>query len=327
MAYRVVTVFGGAGFLGRSIVSALARQGAHVRVACRRPDEALRCKPMGDVGQVAPVAANIRDDASVAAAIEGADAVINAVGILYERGRQSFDAVHRDGAVRIAQAAASAGVTQLVHVSAIGADPQAPSKYARSKGEGEDAVKAAFDKAVILRPSILFGPDDDFFNRFAALARIAPVLPLIGGGHTRFQPAYVGDVAEAVVAALKNPDTAGRTYELGGPQIYSFRQLLELLLTVIERNRLLVPVPFWVAMTKAFFIEIIFKFYLDPPLTRDQVRLLRRDNVVTEGVAGFADLGITPTAAEIILPTYLSRFRRGGGKKNVAVGSTSKALR
>lgn len=319
MAYSVVTVFGGAGFLGRSIVSALARQGAHVRVACRRPDEALRCKPMGDVGQVAPVAANIRDDASVAAAVDGADAVINLVGILYESGRQSFDAVHRDGAGRIARAAASAGVAQLVHVSAIGADPEAPSKYARSKGEGEAAVKAAFDKAVILRPSILFGPDDDFFNRFAALARISPVLPLIGGGHTRFQPVYVRDVAEAAVAALTNPDTAGRTFELGGPQIYSFRQLLQLLLAVIDRKRLLVPVPFWAAMVKAFFLELSPV----PLLTRDQVRLLRGDNVVTEGVAGFADLGISPTAPEVILPTYLSRFRRGGVKKDVPAKTTS----
>ncbi|MDA1323293.1 MAG: complex I NDUFA9 subunit family protein [Proteobacteria bacterium] len=319
MAYRVVTVFGGAGFLGRSVVSALAREGAHVRVACRRPDEALRCKPMGDVGQVAPVAANIRDDASVSAAVEGADAVINLVGILYESGRQTFDAVHRDGAARIARASASAGVAQLVQVSAIGADSRATSKYARSKGDGEEAVKAAFEKAVILRPSILFGPDDDFFNRFASLARFSPVLPLIGGGATRFQPAYVCDVAEAAVAALTNPGTAGRTYELGGPEIYSFRQLLELLLTVIDRKRLLVPVPFWAAMVKAFFLE----FLPVPPLTRDQVRLLRRDNVVTEGVAGFADLGISPTAAEVILPTYLSRFRRGGAKKNIAAGRTS----
>ena len=319
MAFSVVTVFGGAGFLGRSVVNSLARQGAHVRVACRRPDEALRCKPMGDVGQVAPVAANIRDDASVAAAVDGADAVINLVGILYESGRQKFDAVHRDGAGRIARAAASAGVAQLVHVSAIGADSQAASDYARSKGDGEQAVKAAFDKAVILRPSILFGPDDEFFNRFAALARVSPVLPLIGGGRTRFQPAFISDVAEAVVSVLTKPDTAGRTYELGGPEVYSFRQLLELLLTVIDRKRLLIPVPFWAAMAKAFFLEL----YPVPLLTRDQVRLLRRDNVVTEGVAGFADLGISPTAPEVILPTYLSRFRRGGGKKYVPAKTSS----
>ncbi|MCZ6604215.1 MAG: complex I NDUFA9 subunit family protein [Alphaproteobacteria bacterium] len=319
MAYSVVAVFGGAGFLGRSIVSALARQGAHVRIACRRPDEAQRCKPMGDVGQVAPVAANIRDDASVAAVVDGADAVINLVGILYESGRQKFDAIHRDGAARIARASSSAGVAQLVHISAIGADPRAVSGYARSKGDGEQAVKAAFDNAVILRPCILFGPDDDFFNRFAAVARFSPALPLIGGGDARFQPAYVCDVAEAVVAALTNPDTAGRTYELGGPQIYSFRQLLELLLTVIGRKRLLVPVPFWAAMVKAFFLELLPV----PPLTRDQVRLLCQDNVVTDGVAGFADLGISPIAPEVILPTYLSRFRRGGAKKGVAAETTS----
>ena len=311
MAYNVVTVFGGAGFLGRSVVGALARRGFQVRVACRRPDQALRCKPLGDVGQVVPVAANIRDEGSVAAAVAGADAVINLVGILYESGRQTFAAVHRDGAARIAQASAAAGVARLIHVSAIGAEPGAASRYARSKGEGEQAVKAAFEAAVILRPSILFGPDDDFFNRFAALARISPVLPLIGGGNTRFQPAYVCDVAEAVVAVLGNPDAAGRTYELGGPQIYSFRQLLELLLTVIDRHRLLVPVPFWAAMIQGSFLQLLPV----PPLTVDQVRLLRRDNVVTQGVAGFSDLGISPTGPEVILPTYLSRFRRGGGKK------------
>ena len=321
MVYNVVTVFGGSGFLGRSVVGALARRGAHVRVACRRPDEALRCKPMGDVGQVAPMAANIRNEASVRAAVEGADAVVNLVGILYERGRQKFSAVHRDGADLIAQASAAAGVAQLVHVSAIGADPGAASIYARSKGEGEQAIKAAFEKAVILRPSILFGPDDDFFNRFAAWARIAPVLPLIGGGQTQFQPAYVGDVAEAVVAALENSQTAGRTYELGGPQIYTFRQLLELILTVTGRNRLLVPVPFWAAMLKAFFLELSPV----PLLTLDQVRLLRRDNVVTEGAAGFSDLGISTTAPEVILPGYLSRFRRGGANKSVAANTASRA--
>jgi uncharacterized protein YbjT (DUF2867 family) len=311
MAQKVVTVFGGAGFLGRAVVTSLARHGAQVRVACRRPDEALRCKPTGDVGQVAPIAANIRDDASVAAAVNGADAVVNLVGILYESGRQKFNAVHRDGAARIAQAASAAGVQQLVHVSAIGADPGAASRYARSKGDGEQAVKAAFPKAVILRPSILFGPDDDFFNRFAALARVSPVLPLIGGGKSRFQPAHVYDVADAISATLSNPDALGRTYELGGPQIYTFRQLLDLMLSIIERERFLVPVPVWAAMMKAFFLE----FLPVPPFTRDQVRLLSQDNVVTEGVAGFADLGIVSTAPEVILPTYLARFRRGGTKK------------
>lgn len=321
MTNNVITVFGGAGFLGRAVVSALARQGNQIRVACRRPDEALRCKPLGDVGQVVPVAANIRDDASVQAAVAGADVVINLVGILYESGRQKFNAVHRDGAARIASAAAAAGVSQLVHVSAIGADTGAVSRYARSKGEGELAVKSAFDKAVILRPSILFGPDDDFFNRFAALARISPVLPLIGGGNTRFQPVYVCDVADAVSVVLSDPQSAGRVYELGGPQIYTFRQLLELLLSVIDRNRLLVPVPFWAAMLKALFLELLPV----PPLTRDQVRLLRRDNIVTQGVAGFADLGIVPTAPEVILPTYLARFRRAGGKKTVPAKSASNA--
>ena len=321
MAYNVVTVFGGAGFLGRSVVAALARQGTHVRVACRRPNDALRCKPMGDVGQVVPVAANIRNEASVRAAVAGADAVINLVGILYEGGRQKFSAVHRDGAGLIARASTEAGVAQLVQISAIGADPGAASIYARSKGEGEQAVKAAFENAVILRPSILFGPDDDFFNRFAAWARIAPVLPLIGGGHTRFQPAYVGDVAEAVVASLSDTKTAGQTYELGGPQIYTFREVLELILAVTGRNRLLVPVPFWAVMLKAFFLELSPV----PLLTRDQVRLLRQDNVVADGVAGISDLGISLTAPEAILPSYLSRFRRGGIKKSATSSKTLRA--
>ena len=323
MTNNVVTVFGGAGFLGRSVVGALARQGAQVRVACRRPDDALRCKPLGDVGQVVPIAANIRDDQSVAAAVAGADIVINLVGILYESGRQNFTAVHRDGAARIAQASAAAGVSTLIQVSAIGADSKADARYARSKGEGEEAVKAAFPNAVILRPSIIFGPDDDFFNRFATLARISPVLPLIGGGDTRFQPVYVCDVADAVVSVMAKPEAQGRIYELGGSQIYSFRQLLELLMRVTDRKCLLIPIPFWYAMLKAFFLEILPV----PPLTRDQVRMLKRDNIVAEGAAGFSDLNISPTSPEVILPTYLTRFRRAGTRSEIATVSMPKANR
>ncbi len=309
MNYGVVTVFGGAGFLGRYVVRALARRGARVRVACRRPDDALRCKPMGDVGQIVPVPANIRDDASVAAAVAGSDVVINLVGILYESGRQTFEAVHREGAARIARAAKAAGVSRLVQVSAIGADPQARSEYARTKGAGERDVLAAFLGATILRPSVLFGPEDDFFNRFAAMARVAPALPLIGGGHTRFQPVYVCDVAEAVMAVLDDAATAGKTYELGGPNTYSFRALMELMLAEIQRKRCLVPVPFWAASTLGFFLERLPQ----PLLTRDQVLSLRSDNVVAPGAAGFDRLGISPTALEVVLPTYLSRYRRGGG--------------
>jgi NADH dehydrogenase len=312
MDYGVVTVFGGAGFLGRYVVRALARRGARVRVACRRPDRALRCKPMGDVGQIAPVAANIRDEVSVAAAVAGADAVVNLVGILYQRGRQTFDAVHRDGAARVARAAAEAGVRSLVHVSAIGASREAGADYARSKGMGEDAVRQAFPEAAILRPSILFGPEDEFFNRFAALARLSPALPLIGGGQTRFQPVYVCDVAAAVAAALAEPGAKGRVYELGGPGIYSFRELMERLLSEIGRRRRLVPVPFWLATAQAWFLE----WLPSPPLTRDQVRLLRHDNVVSPGAAGLADLGVTATALDVILPTYLARHRRGGRRRS-----------
>jgi len=310
MDYGVVTVFGGAGFLGRYVVRALARGGARVRVACRRPDEALRCKPMGDVGQIVPVAANIRDDASVAAAVAGADVVINLVGILYESGRQTFEAVHHEGAARIARAAKAAGAKRLIQVSAIGADAQSRSEYARTKAAGESAALAAFPGATIVRPSILFGPEDDFFNRFAAMARLALALPLIGGGHTRFQPVYVCDVAAAIVAALEDPASAGKTYELGGPNSYSFRALMEVMLAEIGRRRLLVPVPFWAAGALAFFLE----FLPIPPLTRDQVRSLGYDSVVSPGAAGFAQLGIAPTALEVILPTYLARYRRGGGR-------------
>jgi NADH dehydrogenase len=318
MDLGVVTVFGGSGFVGRAVVQELARGGARVRVACRRPDEALRCKPAGDVGQIVPIPANVRDDASVAAAVRGADAVINLVGVLYESGRQTFHAVHAEAPGRIAAAAAAAGAKRLVHVSAIGADAAAGSAYARSKGAGERAVRAAFPAATIVRPSIVFGPEDGFFNLFAGLARFTPVLPLIGGGHTRFQPVYVGDVAEAVRAALVSADAAGRTYELGGPRVYSFRALLELMLSVIERRRLLVPVPFCLATAEAFFLEKIPM----PLLTRDQVNQLKTDNVVTPGAAGLADLGIRATALEVVLPTYLTRYRRGGGHRELSRSQT-----
>ena len=317
MDYGVVTVFGGAGFLGRYVVRALAREGARVRVACRRPDEALRCKPMGDVGQIALVAANIRDDDSISAALAGSDTVVNLVGILYESGRQTFEAVHHEGAARIARAAKAAGVKRLIHVSAIGADPQGGSDYARTKGAGERAAFAAFPGTTVIRPSILFGPEDDFFNRFSALARISPVLPLIGGGHARFQPVYVCDVAAAILAALGDAASAGRTYELGGPGTYSFRALMQLMLTEVERKRVLVPVPFCAATALAFFLELS----PIPLLTRDQVRSLRSDNVASPGAAGFTDLGISPTALEVILPTYLSRYRRGGSRRSSPTSS------
>lgn len=307
-----VTVFGGSGFLGRHVVQALARRGYRVRVGVRKPNEALFLRPMGDVGQVEPVQVNIRDDRSVRLALQGASAAINLVGILYETGPQRFQTVHAQGAARVARAANAMGVPVLVHVSAIGASEDSPSAYARSKAFGERAVRDEIPGAVILRPSVIFGPEDGFFNLFAALSRLLPALPLIGGGTTRFQPVYVKNVADAVVAALENPDAAGKTYELGGPEIYSFRELMALVLRVVNRRRLLIPVPAFAARMKAFFLQLAPK----PLLTVDQVRQLGIDNVVSEEAKAenrtLAGLGITPTSAEAILPTYLYRFRRAG---------------
>ena len=308
MAERVVTVFGGSGFIGRHLIGRLARQGWIVRVAVRRPSRAGFLKPMGDVGQITPIRAPIQDRIAVESAVAGADAVINLVGILYERRHQTFAAVHDRGAQTVAAASAAAGVGRLVQVSALGADPHSTADYARSKGAGEAAVRTACPDAVILRPSVVFGPEDGFFNRFAEMARISPVLPLIGGGGTRFQTVYVGDVADAIAKSVSDPACAGRTYELGGPHVYTFKELMELLLRQIHRRRLLVPWPFAMAELQAIFFELLPV----PPLTRDQVRMLRHDNVVAEGALTLADLGIAPTAAEIILPTYLDRYRPSG---------------
>ncbi len=300
------TVFGASGFIGRYVVQRLAAEGAVIVAAVRHPDAALFLKPMGDVGQITPVRAGVGDEAAVAAAVAGSDLVINLAGILYEHGSQTFQAVHQDGAERVARLAKAAGAERLIHMSAIGADPASPSLYAQTKGRGEEAVRAAFPAATIIRPSIVFGPEDDFFNRFAGLARVLPALPLIGGGHTRFQPVYVGDVADAIVKAASDAGAAGRTFELGGPTVYRFADLMRLLLKQIGRRRLLVPVPFGVARVQAWFLE---KLPI-PPLTRDQVLMLERDNVVT-GPDGLAELGIRPTAAEAVLPTYLDRYRKG----------------
>lgn len=308
MSESVVTVFGGSGFIGRYVVEKLAQKHWIIRVAVRRPEEALFLKTVGELGQITPIAANIRDQASVEAALSGADAVVNLVGILYESGRQRFAAVQAEGAARVARAAAAAGLQQMVQVSAIGADSASPAAYARSKAAGEQAVKAAFPTATILRPSIVFGPEDDFFNRFAAMARISPVLPLIGGGRTRFQPVYAVDVAAAVMAALERPDAAGQTYELGGPRIYSFRDLMEIMLREIGRHPWLLPLPFSLASLQALFLQCL----PTPPLTLDQVRMLKRDNIVGAGARGLSDLGITPTALELVLPTYLAMYRPPG---------------
>jgi uncharacterized protein YbjT (DUF2867 family) len=303
----VVTVFGASGFIGRYVVGEIAKTGARVRAAVRRPDNASFLKPMGDVGQVTPISANIRDDASVAAAVDSADVVINLVGILFPGGKQTFNALQADGAQRVAMAAKAAGAERLVQMSAIGADAESESVYASTKGIGEQLVQDAFPGASIVRPSIVFGPEDDFFNKFAAIARLAPALPLIGGGHTKFQPVYVGDVAAAVAAICANPKTAGATFEVGGPQVYSFRQLMEILLAEIDRKRLLAPLPFPIAKLQAALLELS----PIPILTRDQVRLLQQDNVLSGDFPGLEDLGIDATALEAILPSYLRRYRRG----------------
>jgi uncharacterized protein YbjT (DUF2867 family) len=308
MRYQRVTVLGASGFIGRYIVRRLAAKGAVIAAVSRHASMAGFLRPMGDVGQIAQIDAGFGDEAKLAAAVAGADAVVCSVGILYERGRQRFELLHHRGPAVLATLAKRAGARHFVHISALGADPNSASAYARSKAAGEAAVRAAFPEATILRPSVVFGPEDQFFNRFAALARLSPALPLIGGGRTRFQPVYVGDVANAVTAALERPEAAGRTYELGGPKIYSFRELMVLLLRELNRRRALVNLPFGLASLEAAFLE----WLPNPPLTRDQVMLLRQDSVVHPGQPGLAELGVTPTAVELVLPTYLDRFRRGG---------------
>jgi len=308
MRNRRTAVLGGSGSVGRYVVQRLAARGDVIPVGCRRAEEAKFLKPLGNVGQIAAVNIAIDDEQLLPAFLAGSDSVVNCVGILAESGRQTFERVHHLGPARLARLAREAGVERLVHISAIGADPRSPSAYARTKAAGEAAVRDAFPTATILRPSIVFGPEDQFFNRFAAIAMISPVLPLIGGGHTRFQPVYVGDVADAVVKCLEDPATAGRTYELGGPKIYTFRELIELLLREIRRKRLLVDLPFGVAAFQARLMSLL----PNPPLTPDQVELLKRDNVVSSGALTLATLGIAATAVEGILPTYLDRFRRGG---------------
>ena len=306
-----VTVFGGGGFVGRHAVRALAKAGYRIRVAVRRPHLAPEVKVMGDVGQIEVVQANLRNPASVAAAVAGSDAVINLVGILYAAGRQTFSSVQAEGAATVAKAAAAAGVKRLVHVSAIGADAGSPSAYARSKAEGEAAVRAAFPGAVILRPSVVFVPEDEFFNRFAAMASVSPVLPLIGGGETKFQPVFVGDVAKAIVAASGRDDLAGQTFELGGPEVLSYRQVLEYVVKETGRARPLVPVPWPLAALIGAVGDVQSALIALPPvLTSDQVKLLRADNVATG--PGLTTLGIEATAIENVVPTYLWRFRNGG---------------
>ncbi len=309
----LVTVFGGSGFVGSQIVRALAKRGFRLRVAVRRPGRGYRLRMLGDVGQIEVVQANIRDADSVARALDGAEACVNAVGVLHESGRQTFADLLVEGAERVARAAKARGIRRFAHVSALGADPSSRAKYARSKAAGEAATREAIAEAAILRPSVVFGADDRFFNRFAAMAMVSPALPLIGGGRTRFQPVFVGDVAAAVAQAVEDPLAAGRTYELGGPTIYSFRELMELLLKEIRRSRALVPIPFAAARLLGMAGDMLAAATpFAPPLTTDQVEMLRADNVVSLGALGLADLGVAASALEPIVATYLYRYRRGG---------------
>ncbi len=327
MDRRIVTVFGGSGFLGRYVVKRLVKTGHIVRVAVRDPEDALFLKPMGEVGQVVPMAASLTDEASIKRAVEGAEWVINLVGILSPWGKQSFDNIHHIGAGLVAKAAKEAGVERLVHVSALGADPESPSAYARTKAAGEQAVLEAFPAATILQPSVIFGVEDGFFNKFAGIMRWTPALPvfgcplipkvtfkfeddtlvdidLYGDGGSKFQPVYVVDVAAAVIACLEDRATEGERYEICGPKVYSFKEIMELILKVSGRKRLLAPVPFGIAGFAAWFIEKLPK----PMLTRDQLTLLKSDNVAHDGAQGLKELGIEATPAEVVLPTYLKRF-------------------
>lgn len=308
----LVTVFGGSGFVGRYVVQALAQTGCRVRVAVRRPDLAGHLQPLGTVGQIHAVQANLRFEESIRRAVEGADAVVNLVGILQSGCKQNFRTLHAAGAGITARAAKEAGARAFVHISALGANRLSPSNYARTKAEGEDLASRAYPGAVILRPSIMFGPEDDFFNRFASMALLSPFMPLVGGGRTRFQPVYVGDTAQAVMAGLDGRAKPGVTYELGGPRVYTFRELLDLVAQYTARRRPYFPIPFWLAKIQGFFLQVLPK----APLTVDQVRLLQSDNVVSaeaidEGRTLEA-LGIDPHALETIVPGYLARFRPKG---------------
>ncbi len=313
----LIVVFGGSGFVGRQVVRALAKAGKRVRVPMRRPHLGHELRVMGDVGQVQLVQANLRYPESVARALEGAGGVVNLVGLLSEKGPQTFAAIQAEGAGVVARAAAARGITRLVHMSAIGADPNSPARYGRTKAAAEAAVRAALPGAVILRPSIVFGPEDNFFNRFADMAKFAPALPLIGGGKTKLQPVYVGDVAAAVVAALDLERARGRVFELGGPRIYTFKDLLAFTLRETARARALVPLPFFLAHPLGMLLDAAFRLwpFADAPLTGDQVQMLRRDNVAhtEDGIGSLFDLGVTEReSVEAIVPGYLWRFRPHG---------------
>ena len=314
MHERLITIFGGAGFIGRHLVRKLADDGWRIRVVSRSPGLTGHLQPLGEVGQIVVQPLGSLEPMALARLIEGSTAVVNLIGILYETSRQRFDEVHGVLPRRIAKAAADAGISTMVHLSAIGADESSTSAYARSKAKGEAALHEVLASAVILRPSIVIGPEDDFFNRFAGMARVLPALPLIGGGKTRFQPIYVGDVADAIVAGLTRSDSAGQIYEIGGPKTYSFEELLRYMLDVIGKRRVLLGLPFGLASLQARFMELLPV----PPLTRDQVELLKSDNIVGEDALTLADLDLTPTPIELIVPDYLARHRNQPGRFEAA---------
>lgn len=312
VAPGLVTVFGGSGFVGSQLVRAFARRGWRVRVACRRPDRAWKLQTSGSVGQIQAVRCDATNPDDVASALQGADAAVNLIGILYESGRRSFHALHVEASRNIAEAVAAAGIDRLVQISAIGADPESESDYALSKAAAEMAVREVKPDAVVIRPSIIFGAGDDFLNRFAQMAQFSPFLPLIGGGQTKFQPVYVADVAEAIARAAVLPEAAGRTFELGGPAVMTFEDVLKLILRETYRSNGLIPLPFFAARAIGSLAQLTAFVGIPPVLTRDQVVLLERDNVVADGAEGLAELGIQPTGLEAIAPSYLWRYRRGG---------------
>ena len=312
VAPGLVTVFGGSGFVGSQVVQALAKRGWRVRIACRRPDRAYKLQTSGQVGQLQSVRCDVTRPADVEAALRGADAAINLVGILYESGRRTFQSLHVEASRNVAEACAAGGVGRLVQVSAVGASPESRSDYALSKASAEMAVRQVKPDAVMIRPSIVFGAGDDFLNRFAAMATMAPALPLIGGGQTRFQPVYVGDVAEAIARATVMTEAAGRTFELGGPAVMTFEDVLKLIRRETYRRFALVPLPFFAARAIGTMAQLTTMVGIAPVLTRDQVVLLESDNVVADGAEGLAELGIEPTGIEAIAPSYLWRYRRGG---------------
>lgn len=308
---NLVTVFGGSGFVGTQAVRNLAKAGWRIRVAVRNPNLAYKMRLLGDVGQIDVVQANVRNVPSLERALEGATVSLNLVGLLYETGRQGFQAVHVMGARNVAEAARTQGVSRLVQMSALGADAQSEAKYARTKAEAEAAVRETYPDATLVRPSIVFGEGDGFFEKFAAMAQLSPALPLIGGGTTRFQPLFVGDLGEALARIVTDPASAGQTYELGGAGVFTFRELLEMILAETGQRRFLAPIPFPLASLLGKLGDLTSAL-IPPPVTSDQVELLKTDNVVSGQYPGLAELGVSPTTLEAVLPTYLYRYRKGG---------------